>query len=50
MAYGVGAGDRDGARRAYDILHLELIRALGQLGVPSFNDVGPSEVSLSSAK
>jgi len=45
FAYGVGAGGQAGAERACDILHLELIRALGQLGVPSFKDVGSSELS-----
>ncbi|WP_262386590.1 (S)-mandelate dehydrogenase [Roseobacter fucihabitans] len=45
FAYGVGAGGQAGAERAFEILQLELIRALGQLGVPSFEDVGPSELS-----
>lgn len=45
FAYGAGAGDQAGAARAFDILELELIRALGQLGVPSFQDVGPSLLS-----
>lgn len=45
FAYGAGAGDQAGAARAFDILELELIRALGQLGVPSFQDVGPSQLS-----
>ncbi len=40
MAYGVGAGAAKGAERAYDILELELVRALGQLGSPSFAKVG----------
>ena len=42
LAYGVGAGGRAGAERAFEILQLELIRALGQLGVPSFEAVGSS--------
>ncbi len=42
FAYGVGAGGMAGAERAFEILHLELIRALGQLGVPTFEAVGPS--------
>ncbi|WP_223422149.1 alpha-hydroxy acid oxidase [Tateyamaria pelophila] len=45
LAYGVGAGGQAGAERAFEILQLELIRALGQLGVPSFRDVGKSELS-----
>jgi isopentenyl diphosphate isomerase/L-lactate dehydrogenase-like FMN-dependent dehydrogenase len=45
LAYGVGAGGRAGAQHAFGILHLELVRALGQLGVPSFGDVGPSALS-----
>lgn len=45
LAYGVGAGGETGAARAFDILELELIRALGQLGVPSFADVGPSALT-----
>ncbi|MEX0387297.1 alpha-hydroxy acid oxidase [Spiribacter onubensis] len=42
LAYGVGAGGAAGAERAFEILHLELIRALGQLGASSFESVGPS--------
>jgi len=45
FAYGVGAGGEAGAQRAFDILHLELVRALGQLGVPSFDEVGPTNLS-----
>ncbi|GAA4216705.1 alpha-hydroxy acid oxidase [Sagittula marina] len=45
FAYGVGAGGDAGARRAFEILQLELVRALGQLGVPSFEAVGPSALS-----
>ena len=45
FAYGVGAGGRAGAERAFEILQLELIRALGQLGVPSFRAVASSELS-----
>ena len=41
LAYGVGAGAAAGAGRALDILELELVRALGQLGAPSVTAVGP---------
>lgn len=47
LAYGAGAGGKEGADRAFEILQLELIRALGQLGVPSFKDVGALELSTS---
>lgn len=40
LAYGVGAGGAAGAERAFDLLSLELIRALGQLGLASFKEVG----------
>lgn len=36
LAYGVGAGGAEGAQRAMDILKLELVRALGQLGASSY--------------
>ena len=36
LAYGVGAGGAPGAQRAMDILKLELVRALGQLGVSAY--------------
>jgi len=45
LAYGVGAGGEAGAQRAFDILHLELVRALGQLGVPSFDGVSSTNLS-----
>lgn len=45
MAFGVGAGGVAGAERAYDILTLELIRALGQLGQASYARVGPETLS-----
>jgi len=45
LAYGVGAGGAQGAQRAMDILKLELVRALGQLGVSSIEDVGSSELT-----
>ena len=45
LAYGVGAGGRDGAQRAADILTLELERALGQLGVPAFDRIGPAQLT-----
>ncbi|MEC3860277.1 alpha-hydroxy acid oxidase [Mesobacterium sp. TK19101] len=44
MAFGVGAGGAAGADRAMDILKLELIRALGQLGTPQFEGVGPQHL------
>lgn len=45
LAYGVGAGAGQGADRALDILKLELVRALGQLGSRSFEAVGPSHLA-----
>lgn len=45
LAYGVGAGGEAGAQRAFDILHLELVRALGQLGAVAFDEVGPTYLS-----
>ena len=45
MAYGAGAGGEAGARRAFEILHLELVRALGQLGIPSYDAVGATELT-----
>lgn len=45
LAYGVGAGGATGAERAFDILTLELTRALGQLGLTSYSDVGPEALS-----
>lgn len=45
LAYGVGAGAGDGAHRALEILKLELVRSLGQLGATSFGGVGPSALS-----
>ena len=45
FAYGVGAGGDQGAQRAFEILQLELVRALGQLGIPSYKAVGRSELS-----
>lgn len=45
LAYGVGAGGEVGAQRAFDILHLELVRALGQLGAVSLDGVGPTYLS-----
>lgn len=47
FAYGVGAGGEAGARRAFEILQLELVRALGQLGVPHYGSVGASQISTS---
>lgn len=45
LAFGVGAGGAAGADRAFQTLHLELVRALGQLGVASYTDVSASELS-----
>lgn len=45
LAYGVGAGAAQGADRAIEILKLELVRALGQLGATSFDCVGPRDVT-----
>ncbi|WP_245830714.1 alpha-hydroxy acid oxidase [Planktotalea arctica] len=45
FAYGVGAGGNAGAQHAFEILQLELIRALGQLGIPSYETIGASELS-----
>lgn len=42
LAYGVGAGGAMGAQRAMDILKLELLRALGQLGVSSYSALDAS--------
>ncbi|PUB11534.1 alpha-hydroxy acid oxidase [Yoonia sediminilitoris] len=45
LAYGVGAGAGAGAERAFEILKLELLRALGQLGATSFQNVGPADLT-----
>lgn len=45
LAYGVGAGGAAGADRAIEILKLELVRALGQLGARAFEQVGPSDLT-----
>jgi (S)-mandelate dehydrogenase len=45
LAFGVGAGASRGADRAIEILKLELVRALGQIGATSFDAVGPSDLS-----
>jgi isopentenyl diphosphate isomerase/L-lactate dehydrogenase-like FMN-dependent dehydrogenase len=50
LAYGVGAGAADGAVRALEILKLELLRALGQLGASSFAAVGPSDLTAASSR
>jgi len=39
LAYGVGAGAAAGAARAFEILELELVRALGQLGASRMDEV-----------
>ncbi len=39
FGYGLGAGAERGAARAFEIIRLELDRALGQLGRPRFVDV-----------
>lgn len=41
FAYGAGAGGAAGCHRAFDILETELTRAMGQLGCPSFQQIGP---------
>ena len=45
FAYGVGAGGQAGAERSFEILQLELIRALGQLGTPSYRDIASSTLN-----
>lgn len=50
LAFGVGAGGAAGAQRAMDILKLELVRALGQLGATSYEAVGPSALIGSSSR
>jgi (S)-mandelate dehydrogenase len=50
LAYGAGAGGAAGAERALEILKLELVRALGQLGVSSYTDVGASELTVASSR
>lgn len=45
MAYGIGAGGARGAQRAMDILKLELVRALGQLGMSSYSALDESVLS-----
>ncbi|MEM9348791.1 MAG: alpha-hydroxy acid oxidase [Pseudomonadota bacterium] len=44
LAYGVGAGGEHGAHRAFDILALELTRALGQLGARSCREVSENDL------
>lgn len=46
FAYGVGAASAPGAQRALEILNVELLRALGQLGVSSYEAVGSSELTV----
>lgn len=46
LAYGVGAGGAGGAQRALEILQLELVRALGQLGIASFDAVAVTSLSV----
>lgn len=41
FGYGAGAGGAAGCRHAFDILETELTRAMGQLGCPSFQQIGP---------
>ncbi len=45
FAYGVGAGGRAGAERAFEILSLELTRALGQIGTPCYRTVDASALA-----
>ncbi len=40
FAYGAAAGAAAGCRQAYDILETELTRAMGQLGRPTFAEIG----------
>lgn len=47
LAYGVGAGGAAGGQRAMDILNLEVERALGQLGIPSYAEVDRSALAMS---
>ncbi|MGF1561033.1 MAG: alpha-hydroxy acid oxidase [Geminicoccaceae bacterium] len=49
LAYGVGAGGAAGAERAFELLVLELNRALGQLGSPSFADIDDRVVGIKAA-
>jgi isopentenyl diphosphate isomerase/L-lactate dehydrogenase-like FMN-dependent dehydrogenase len=49
LAFGVGAGGAAGAQRAMEILKLELLRALGQIGVSSYGAVGPSALTAPSS-
>ena len=46
LAFGVGAGGAPGAQRAMDILKLELVRALGQLGATSFGAVDSAALTV----
>ncbi|MEQ8403214.1 alpha-hydroxy acid oxidase [Roseitalea porphyridii] len=45
LAFGVGAGGEAGAQRSIDILKLELVRALGQLGTPSYATIDATVLS-----
>ncbi len=45
LAFGVGAGGAGGAARAREILSLEMIRAMGQLGTPSFSEIGAEHLT-----
>ncbi|WP_210215726.1 alpha-hydroxy acid oxidase [Roseitalea porphyridii] len=45
LAFGVGAGGAAGAQRGIDILKLELVRALGQLGTPCYATIDASVLS-----
>jgi (S)-mandelate dehydrogenase len=42
VLYGLAAGGRAGAKRSLDILHAELDRDMGLLGVPSLAELDPS--------
>lgn len=50
LAFGVGAGGAAGADRALEILKLELVRALGQLGGSSYTEVGATELTVASSR
>lgn len=45
FAYGAAAGGEAGVARAFEILRTELTRTLGQIGRPSFRDIGPDALA-----
>lgn len=50
LAFGVGAGGSAGADRALEILRLELVRTLGQLGVATYSEVGATALTVASSR